>query len=114
MKFGNTLKLHQKTDWSSDYIDYETLKKLIKKNIKEKTQFDYIEFYKLLEIEYQKITSFYKIKEEEMIQTMVTFEEKSKNIIDNIKFQQSLFLFNEKISTILGFCFLVKKKIMFN
>jgi SPX domain protein involved in polyphosphate accumulation len=105
MKFGNTLKLHQKTDWSSDYIDYETIKKLIKKNIKDKTQFDYVEFYKLLEIEYQKITNFYKTKEDEMIQTMIVFEEKSKNINDNIKFQQSLFLFNEKISTLLGLFF---------
>eukprot|EP01080_Neovahlkampfia_damariscottae_P008114 gene8114-12575_t len=100
MKFGNTLKLHQKTEWSSDYIDFDTLKRMIKKNLIDETKLDIVEFYKLLETELEKVELFYKSKENEIKENVKDMEESSKEITNNLIFQQSLHQISEKIATL--------------
>ena len=102
MKFGNTLKLHQKTEWAAEYVDYDSFKKLIKKNIQEETKPNLVEFYKSLEEELEKVDLFFKSKEEEIKENMKDMEISSKDSTNNLIFQQALHQISEKIATLQG------------
>lgn len=124
MKFGKTLLLTSKQEWSKYYIDYKLLKKVIKKFIEHKEEIQQetqeseknrliSEFFELLEKELKKVNAFYIERETEAIEKFNQLKEIAKKRIErssllkkeklvetNILLQHTLHQFTEKIAAL--------------
>lgn len=126
MKFGKTLILSSKQEWSKYYLDYKLLKKVIKKFIEHKdvqqegqdSQKNSLisEFFELLEHELKKVNNFYIERETEAIEKFNQLKEiarkraekssllkKEKLAETNILLQHTLHQFTEKIAALSDF-----------
>ncbi|KAJ1956830.1 phosphate system positive regulatory protein pho81, partial [Dispira parvispora] len=80
MKFGKYIQNHRLAEWSSHYMDYKALKKIINSlgTSQQRFQFTKTAFFYQLERELEKVNEFYMQKESDLKQRLRTLLEKKK------------------------------------